>query len=36
MYYRDVVFATASIVGFTQYQAALLAATSGLANCGWE
>lgn len=36
MYYRDVVFATVSIVGFTQYQAALLAATAGLQNCGWE
>lgn len=36
LYYRDVVFATASIVGFTQYAAALAAATSGLQNCGWE
>lgn len=36
MFYRDVVFATASIVNFTNYVAALTSATSGLQNCGWE
>jgi len=36
MLYRDVVFATASIVNFTAFAADLLAESGPMANCGWE